>query len=270
MTQADPAPDPATSPKLAGIRVLLAEDNITNQKVAVRMLRWLGCEPVVVADGVEVLEQLDQADFDIVLMDVQMPKLDGYQTTCVVRRRERGRGPVAHRLPIIAMTTHATQGDRERCLAAEMDDYLSKPVNITDLAAVLDRWVVRDDSDQPPEPVPELTAPLALNLDRLEDLAQGDIDFERELLNCLSAEVLSGIERLRSALEAHDLAQVTATLHATVGACRTVGAEALGSLARELEVRVRTDGLPPDQSWLTLIERERARLAVAIAARLDH
>jgi PAS domain S-box-containing protein len=118
-------------------RILVAEDNIVNQKVAMRMLEKLGCRVDVVANGREALDVLEQHPYDLVFMDCQMPELDGYAATKAVREREQQTG--SH-IPIIAMTANALQGDRETCLEAGMDDYVSKPVQAAELLAMLQKW----------------------------------------------------------------------------------------------------------------------------------
>lgn len=119
------------------LHVLVAEDNPVSRKVAVHQLQKLGFSPAVAADGKKALEALERAYYSIVLMDCQMPEVDGYQATRELRQREKGR----RRHIVVAMTANAMQGDRERCIAAGMDDYTSKPVKIEELAAVLDRWL---------------------------------------------------------------------------------------------------------------------------------
>jgi signal transduction histidine kinase/CheY-like chemotaxis protein len=129
---------PASAVALEGerTRILLAEDNPVNQLVARRMLALLGCDVEVAETGKAALELLDSGTYDLILMDCMMPEMDGYETTAEVRRRK---APGLH-MPIIAMTANAMEGDRERCLAAGMDDYVSKPVSRGALQAVLERW----------------------------------------------------------------------------------------------------------------------------------
>jgi len=119
------------------LRILLAEDNAVNQRIACHVLEKQGHRVMVAADGRQALSALDQAPFDVVLMDVQMPEMDGFETTGAIRARERGTGM---HLPIIAMTAHAMQGDRERCIAAGMDDYISKPLDIKELIELLGKF----------------------------------------------------------------------------------------------------------------------------------
>ncbi|MDX6462272.1 MAG: hypothetical protein QOE55_5969 [Acidobacteriaceae bacterium] len=131
---ASAAPSPKEKKQL---RILLAEDNAVNQRIACHVLEKQGHRVMVAADGRQALSALDQAPFDVVLMDVQMPEMDGFETTGAIRARERGTGM---HLPIIAMTAHAMQGDRERCIAAGMDSYISKPLDIKELIELLGKF----------------------------------------------------------------------------------------------------------------------------------
>jgi CheY-like chemotaxis protein len=130
-------------------RILLAEDNITNQKVALGILKKLGLRADAVANGVEALTALQTLPYDLVLMDVQMPDMDGFEAT---KRIRSGKVDDAHHsslsLPIIAMTANAMQGDRERCLEAGMNDYITKPVSPKALADVLELWLPKDKATQ--------------------------------------------------------------------------------------------------------------------------
>ncbi|GAB7079329.1 hypothetical protein JCM14635_10020 [Megalodesulfovibrio paquesii] len=134
-------PSQPFAPPLPGRVVLLAEDNPTNQQVAVEMLERLGARVDVAANGLEAVQRVQAYHYDAVLMDVQMPVMDGYSATTAIREYLAG-AP----LPIIAMTAHAMQGDREKCLAAGMDDYVTKPIDQARLADVLHRWLPSDDT----------------------------------------------------------------------------------------------------------------------------
>jgi signal transduction histidine kinase/DNA-binding response OmpR family regulator len=139
--ESDAAPD-GRAPALLGTRVLVAEDNDINQKIVLRMLDRAGCRADRVSNGREAVEAAGSMAYDLILMDVQMPEMDGFSATREIRRLEDG---IRH-TPIAAMTANAMTGDRERCLAAGMDDYISKPVRLADLERMLHRWLGRNHS----------------------------------------------------------------------------------------------------------------------------
>jgi signal transduction histidine kinase/ActR/RegA family two-component response regulator len=128
----------AEAPARTGLRVLLAEDNLVNQRVAARFLQRLGHEVTVAIDGREAIQHWERQPFDLIFMDVQMPEMDGFEAVAAIRAAEETRGG---RTPIIALTAHAMSGDRERCLAAGMDGYLTKPIKLTQLVAAIEEVV---------------------------------------------------------------------------------------------------------------------------------
>jgi PAS domain S-box-containing protein len=136
LEEAIPGPEPAGATERHARRILIAEDNLVNQRVAIYMLEKQGHEVVGVMNGEEVLAALDRENFELILMDVQMPKMDGFQATRMIRAREKETG--LH-IPIIAMTAHAMKGDREKCLAVGMDDYIAKPLNVKQLTETIAR-----------------------------------------------------------------------------------------------------------------------------------
>src|SRR5918999_1691106 len=156
------------------LRLLVAEDNSVNQKVAVAMLEKLGYDAEIAVNGVEAVERVGGKDFAAILMDCQMPEMDGYEATAAIRRLELRKD--SGRIPIIAMTAAAMEGDREKCLAAGMDDYISKPVRLPELYAVLQRWT----SDSRPSPAaekpqtPEVSDEVAAHIDpvRISELRE--------------------------------------------------------------------------------------------------
>ena len=147
------APDNGDRVRAAGVRLLVAEDNPVNQLVATRMLEKLGYRADFAANGAEAVEALERIDYAAVLMDCQMPELDGFEATREIRRRQ----PLPRRTPVIAMTASATQSDREKCFDADMDDYISKPVRLAELAKVLARWVPV--ASVSPRPAPPMSLP---------------------------------------------------------------------------------------------------------------
>ena len=132
------------------IRVLLAEDNAVNQKLATRLLEKHGYEVTVAGDGRAALHELERGAFDLVLMDVQMPAMDGFEATAAIRETEKSTG--VH-IPIIAMTAHSLKGDEERCIAGGMDAYVSKPIRTHDLFATIERVLGKSDNTGARSPV---------------------------------------------------------------------------------------------------------------------
>lgn len=230
---------PAGGP--ARLRVLLAEDNLINQKVAVAQLRKLGYAPDVANNGLEAFEAAKRTEYDVILMDCQMPLMDGYEASRQIRLREQTEG--ATRTHIIAMTANAMQGDREKCLAASMDDYLSKPVKNTDLQAALRRVRTPEaapvpaappTADAPPEP--EVRGEL-VDVERLEAAANEDPKMMQELVDLYFAQARDLMNGLRAAINSGSAKDVDHFAHKLVGASLACGMSAMVLPLRELEKR---------------------------------
>ena len=224
----------ALSDAFRGVRVLIAEDNITNQKVAQRMLWDLGCHVDVAADGQEALELTATVPYDLVFMDVQMPRVDGLEAAARVRERERETGDPTH-LPIVAMTAHAMPEDRERCLAAGMDGYLSKPIERHDLVRELSTYTLaHGDSERRPESRElESREPTPPPTDAPCDLSwlRANYDPSDEVLYELLQEFLSHaqelLEQMRAARRDDDPTAYHRSAHALKGASGSIQATPL-------------------------------------------
>jgi CheY-like chemotaxis protein len=205
------------------LRILLAEDNLVNQKVALLILQKMGYRADVAANGIEVLDALDRQRYDVILMDVQMPELDGLEAT----RALRARAPADRQPRIIAMTAEAMQGDREMCLAAGMDDYVSKPVRVEELVRALAQSSprVRADSDELDRKI----------LDELRDAASDAPQIIEELLGLFQRNAPKLIADLRHAAETQDAEKLRRAAHALKSASANLGARALAALCQEME-----------------------------------
>jgi PAS domain S-box-containing protein len=221
---------PGAAPRLAGLRVLLAEDNPVNQRLALKLLERLGCTVGLASNGAEAVRLYGSADWDAVLMDVQMPLMDGFQATAQIRALEASRGC---RIPVIALTAHALQGDREQCLAAGMDGYLTKPVDSARLAAALEAALPdRRLSNLVPDCA---AAEEVLDLRRALDCAGGDRALLAEVARIFVREAPNQLERLARALAAGDARGIEREAHTLKGSLASLGANAARELASALE-----------------------------------
>ena len=211
--------------------ILLAEDNIVNQKVAVRQLHKLGYRADAVADGREALEALARIPYDLVLMDCQMPEMDGYDATAEIRRRE---GTSRH-TPIIAMTANALQGDREKCLAAGMDDYVSKPVKPAQLQEVLERLLDDSSGSKKTGQRTTLNGSPAVDMDRLFRAMGSEPTELREILDIYLDQMSRGLQKLAVAIESGNANDVDLIAHNCAGTSANCGMTAVVSSLKELE-----------------------------------
>jgi two-component system sensor histidine kinase/response regulator len=215
-----------------GPRVLVAEDTEVNQEVARGMLEKLGYLADVVGNGREAIDMLRQSRYAVVLMDVQMPEMDGFEATEVIRREDAAAG--VPRVPIIALTANAMSGDRERCLEAGMDDYLSKPMRMHELAAVLARWAPRVEQN-----LLDATA-----LEELQALGvPGGPNPVARMVELFIVDSQRRLERLNDAIQRQDAAEVQRLAHAQKGSSGTIGAREVGALAAELDELARGENL---------------------------
>lgn len=286
----DPQPLPLTheapitdSPEhiFIGTRVLLAEDNTTNQTIAAMMLRSLGCEVDIAADGRQAIQRIDKFPYDIVFMDCEMPEMDGFEATAAIRRRSDSKS----QLPIIAVTAQAMQGDKERCLLAGMNDYISKPVKHEDFAAALKGWLPRKDGHEigrgektqsedtasadsshslsSPSASSPVNASSVLSSEVVASLRALADATEPALFNQMFASFLSDsaerINILRSAASATDAEHLRKTAHAMKGASANVGATHMAEIARQLEVLGGTSSVTGATALIEAMESEFER-----------
>jgi CheY-like chemotaxis protein/HPt (histidine-containing phosphotransfer) domain-containing protein len=244
-----PAPAAQTMPHFRA-RVLLAEDNGVNQVVARHMLKALGCEFLIVPNGRDALDAVMNGCYDLVLMDCQMPVIDGLAATRAIRAWEqecaRATG-ITRRLSVIALTANALVGDAERCKAAGMDDHLAKPYTRKQLAAVLARWLPPDCVEEVPVQAgtPDAAAGAApqdvLEPTQLANLRAIDDDGSvlAEVIHLYLAEAPGQLRSLRNALEGGRLGDLGRTAHALKSASMNVGARGLSDLCNRLERRAK-------------------------------
>ncbi|GAB3442585.1 response regulator [Massilia solisilvae] len=259
-------------------RVLLAEDNPVNVEVAMAMLESLGLSAEYARNGEEALAMVRRGDYDAVLMDCQMPVMDGFAATSAIRRdeRESGRG---HVLPVIAITANALQGDREACLAAGMDDYLSKPFTQQQLAAVIGRWIAlplvatRHHDDEPPTLPPESVEVIhrdVINraaLDNIRALSKDGGDaLVQKVIAAYVDDAPQHLRTLRRAIDVHDPASVRKVAHSLKSASANVGAQKLAQLCKDLEYLGRADTTEGADGILTDMEQEFQVVRSSLAA----
>ncbi|HEX2740957.1 MAG TPA: response regulator, partial [Rubrobacter sp.] len=245
--------------------VLVAEDNPVNQKVAVKLLEKLGFRADVVANGLEAVEAVEHIPYSAVLMDVQMPEMDGYAATREIRRRQSGKD----RTPIIAMTANAMQDDREKAIEAGMDDYVPKPVKPEQLEATLQRCIstAEDEAIDPEASIGRDAEGNSLDrsiLDGLRGLQQeGEPDIVNELISLFLTEVPSKLVALREAVAAGDAGTVERVSRALEENSANMGAVKLEALCTELEAMARSGDLAAAQALIPRLEEELGRVRVA-------
>jgi CheY-like chemotaxis protein len=213
-------------------RILLAEDNAVNQKVAVRMLEKNGHSVVVANNGHEALQELGREAFDIVLMDVQMPEMNGFEATAAIREEEKGKG---RHIPIIALTAHAIRGDEERCLKAGMDAYVSKPIQVAKLFETIDRLLSSRPKGPEGEPIPERRKGDVLEEAAVMAVADGDPKFLREITEAFVESSSHLLGEIKNAIAHGDGRTLERSAHSLKGAVSNFGAQRAVEAASLLE-----------------------------------
>jgi PAS domain S-box-containing protein len=225
------------------LRMLVAEDNATNQRLVVALLSQWGHEVTVANDGREAVDLSARSDFDVILMDVQMPEMNGLDATAAIRQRERG-GP--RHVPIIAMTAHAMAGDRDQCLAAGMDAYVSKPLRAGDLFDAVERMSASLAGDAGPSPRPEAPGPAAgdsLDAGTLIANFGGGRDLVAEVIDVFLADSEGMAAALRRAIESRDDGAAAGAAHALKGSIGLFSRGRSFELARQIELKARAGDL---------------------------
>jgi signal transduction histidine kinase/DNA-binding response OmpR family regulator len=261
-TAADAASSHPAEPAGRRLRILLAEDNTVNQRVALHMLQKAGHSTVAVGNGREALEALSRESFDLVLMDVQMPDIDGFEATRVIRNKEALAG--GH-LPIVAMTAHAMKGDRERCLEAGMDDYVSKPVRKTELLRVIKSTLSKAGTDPRPFSAPTGHSDPVFDLEVALDRVDGERKFLEEVIGLFLADAPSRIEEIEEGLALQDAKKIAGGAHSLKGATGCLGAFRASAAASQLEqIGIKGD-LTHAAEAVALLKEELAELTVAVS-----
>jgi PAS domain S-box-containing protein len=273
-------------------RILLAEDNIVNQQVAQGILKKLGLRADAVANGAEVINAIKIIPYDLILMDVQMPVMDGVETSRRIRQIESENQKVSAEgqsspdvkpgIPIIAMTAHAMQGDRERCIAAGMNDYVSKPVTIQSLAACLGKWLSKNKNkskavsqepisetvrDQPVQKEPQaigLVEPPVWNKSRLQDLLMNDEDLIKTILDEFIRDIPHQIRSLKTFLESENFHGAERQAHTIKGVAANVGGDRLRAVAFQIEEAITSGNPDAAGAHMNELEMEFDRLKEAM------
>lgn len=258
-------------------RILLVEDNLTNQEVAKGILRRLGWNADVASDGKQAVEILEKNPYDLVLMDVQMPEMDGYEATGVIR--DPRSGVLNHNIPIIALTAHAMTGDAERCLGAGMSDYITKPIDPADLTKVVEKWLARKVHEVPESIGKELAEPpgecvlpprippngkLVFNREMFLQRMMGDEGFCHEVASQFLHELPAILSALKEQFDLGNLDGVAKQAHKMKGSAANVGGEALRDASLEVEQAAKANDLERVARSIPDFEMQSARLNDAL------
>ncbi len=260
---AQPCIDDKAAANLTG-RILIVEDNMINQQVILEILKTFHCSTDLAANGQEALEKTQQEPYDLILMDCQMPVMDGYTATEEIRAREQGSD---RHIPIVAMTAHAMKGDRERCIEAGMDDHFTKPIDSKAVLQILHRWLPKispETQQSAPEktfPAPETpgiepssdTLPI-LDPEQVIALTGGNVAMYERITKVFLKHLPERLEELRAAFSEENTPEITRLAHSIQGATGSVGGKRLRQLALQLEMDARNGALDDSTVYLGQLE----------------
>jgi signal transduction histidine kinase/CheY-like chemotaxis protein/HPt (histidine-containing phosphotransfer) domain-containing protein len=238
--------------KRRGVRILLAEDNPVNQKVAEAILHKAGYPVTIVENGVDAVEALRSSSYNLVLMDVQMPEVDGIEATRKVREME---GNEQH-TPIVAMTAHVMREDKERCLDSGMDDYIAKPIRPSELLDMVEKWIQENPSEADGTSDLDIPDPSVLDMGDALERFDGDREFFGEVLEDFLESGSVQVRILEQAVRDGDYERLEREAHSLKGAAANLSASRLSKIALELEIMGRTHSLDGAESRIRDIERE--------------
>jgi CheY-like chemotaxis protein len=256
-------PPPLPSPKPS--RILLAEDNAVNRQVVIRLLEKRGHVITVATDGAQAVAMTRKSSFDMVLMDIQMPGMDGYEATAVIRKDEESTGK---HLPIIAMTAHAMEGDRQKCLAAGMDDFVAKPIRVDELVKII------ENHDRTPHEAAEPEAngnsgQTAIDLDLALARVGGDTDLLKEIAGLFCNQAPESMATIKRAMNAHDAVTIQRETHRLKGSIGNFASQAAFDAAQRLESLGTEGNFSEAVNAYALLEYELDRLLSALVALKD-
>ncbi len=214
-------------------KILLAEDNFINQKVALRILSEVGYNADAVVNGAAAVKAVEEGKYDVILMDIQMPEMDGMTATKVIRSLKTEK----KNIPIIAITAHALMGDKEKCIEAGMNDYLSKPIKSEILIQKVDKWLnVKAESKSEPDKDQTAKEDVLFDFDHLQKMSAGDKAFEADLIETYFEDVVSRFQNLETSIEESESSKVVSEAHTIKGASYSVGAKKVGDEAYGIEL----------------------------------
>ncbi|HEX7642522.1 MAG TPA: response regulator [Burkholderiaceae bacterium] len=251
-----------------GYRILVVDDNVVNQSVVVHMLKKFGCTTEIAADGLQAVAMHGVGNYDLILMDCQMPELDGYQATMRIRANERSderSGKPARHVPIVALTAHALTGDREKCLASGMDDYLPKPIRPATLRETLARWLEVKVSEQA-SPLESHELPVKDDLDGMQEVFGNDF---AELANLFQTDSAKRLAAMLRAAQASDRAELLRLTHALSGSASSMGAGTLAALCKKFEVQLKAGIMDDLEAKIGAIEADYRKIDRRLQAMLE-